>query len=531
MNPHDLPSVGATLVSKYRLTRELGRGGMGAVFEAEHLRLGQKVAIKVVLPEVAKQPELAYRFEHEGRAAAKLRGRHTVRVLDVDTTPEGLPFMVMELLEGHSLRDELKRRGPLPIEDAVRYVREACEGIDEAHQAGIIHRDLKPANLFLSLEGGRSVVKVVDFGIAKAHDDSDQDYRTATNVPLGTYKYMSPEQARSARSVDARTDVWSLGVVLYQLLTGQTPFDGDGAFGVMLAIATQAPPPLRSWRPDVPEELAALIERALCKDVAGRPQTARAFAQELAPFEGARGSLLPHASMGGSSGGSWVPGAPFSAAAGTPAMGLTPPPPGSAGPGPAWAPSPSDMPASQQVSNESITSASKNHVVPIKAGVGRGPASPWLVRLALVLLVGVGALTGLVAVRPPSPEVAPLTPNALSERAPASLAPAAPTAPTAPMAADTAEAAKVPAPSSPAASAAPTPVLAPVDDPPSAASHAGAEGGAKATSGAASARAGAKPPAGKATPGKAAGEAAPRPAASAAKPAEKKERTDIDRFD
>jgi eukaryotic-like serine/threonine-protein kinase len=278
------PSVGDTLAGKYQLTRELGRGSMGAVFEATHLRLSQRVAVKVMLPWVIERPELAYRFEQEARAAAQLRGPHTVRVLDVDTSPEGLPFLVMEHLAGRCLRQESEQRGPLPVEEAVRYVLEACEGMCEAHAAGIVHRDLKPSNLFVSEEGGRRVVKVLDFGVAKAFGDTNASFRTATNAHLGTYRYMSPEQARSARSVDGRSDVWSLGVVLYELLAGFAPFKGEGAVGTLVAIATQAPPPLLERRPDVPAALVAVIERALCKDAGGRYQTMRDFADALAPF-------------------------------------------------------------------------------------------------------------------------------------------------------------------------------------------------------------------------------------------------------
>jgi eukaryotic-like serine/threonine-protein kinase len=329
MNPNQLPSVGDTLAEKYQLTRLLGQGGMGAVFEAIHRRLGTKVAIKVVLPEVARRPELAYRFEQEARAAAKLQGRHAVRVLDVDTTPEGVPFMVMELLNGHSLRDELRQRGPLPIEDAVRYLREACEGVDEAHRAGIIHRDLKPANLFLSVEGEGWVVKVVDFGIAKTSDADAAGYRTATDAALGTYHYMSPEQARSPRSVDARTDVWSLGVVLYQLLSGRLPFQGDSAFGVMYALATQKVPSLGDARADAPEALVAIVERALCKDAEGRYQTVRELSDALAPFDTAYQQLSSRSPISGARAPSSRLPAPSakSPPLSSPAVGATPPSP------------------------------------------------------------------------------------------------------------------------------------------------------------------------------------------------------------
>jgi eukaryotic-like serine/threonine-protein kinase len=287
-----LPSLGTTLAGKYRLERKLGQGGMGAVYEATHLRLGQRVAIKMVLPEVAKRPELAYRFDREARAAAALRGRHTARVFDVDTSPEGLPYLVMEYLEGHSLGDELKRRGPLPVDEAVRYLREACEGVDEAHRAGIIHRDLKPANLFLSTEEQGRIVKVVDFGIAKIRDAGNADHHTATGAAIGTYAFMSPEHARSPRSVDARSDVWSLGVVLYQLLSDELPFQGESVINLLYAIMAQAPPSLRAARADVPEALAALIERALCKEPEGRVQTVRELSDALAPFERASASRI-----------------------------------------------------------------------------------------------------------------------------------------------------------------------------------------------------------------------------------------------
>jgi eukaryotic-like serine/threonine-protein kinase len=397
---------------------------MGVVFEATHLKLGHRVAIKIVLPEVARRPQLAHRFEYEGRAAARLSGRHTARVSDVDETPEGLPFLVMEFLEGHSLRDELKRRGPLPVADAVRYVREACEGVEEAHRAGVIHRDLKPANLFLSVEGRRRVVKVLDFGIAKAAGPSEGGAQTATDAPLGTYKYMSPEQANSPRSVDARTDVWSLGVVLYQLLTGKAPFDGEGPLAVVYAIATQDLPPLRHVRPDAPAELVAVLERALCKNLAGRYASARAFSDDLAPFDLAPLSLSPGSQPSSTPPAGSERPVPPSGLAFTPAQGLTP---GlllesiesattQVPPRPELGPSLDDAP------NDSvITAGTKSHVIPITPGSptarrprGR-PLWPLAGCFALALVGG-----GLVVLRDAQVrvEASSLTPAARSERVP-----------------------------------------------------------------------------------------------------------------
>jgi eukaryotic-like serine/threonine-protein kinase len=283
-----VPSHGDILDGKYRLTRELGRGGMGVVYEAIRLQSGQKVAIKIALANESTETCIDYlcRFLQEMRVARMLRGAHHARLLDDGLTNDHQVYMVMELLKGLNLRDELARRGTLPIIEAVRYVREACAGMREAHRKGIIHRDLKPSNLFLSVEGDKRVIKVIDFGIAKILTKAKIDVScTATNARLGTCKYMSPEQAESPRSVDARTDIWSLGVVLYELLSGKAPFVGEGAVGTSYAIATQAPPPLRNSRPDVPAGLAAVIERALCKDVAGRYQTIHDFSKALAPFE------------------------------------------------------------------------------------------------------------------------------------------------------------------------------------------------------------------------------------------------------
>ena len=223
-----LPTIGTIVGQKYRIESVIGEGGMGVVFAATHEKLGQAVAIKMLLPEYARHPELVARFGREARASAQLRHRNSARVIDVDETTTGIPYMVMERLHGHDLETELEARGKLEIAEAVQYVVEACAAMTEAHQRGIVHRDLKPSNLFLSTEADGSVcVKVLDFGISKVQ--SEEGRITSTQHQMGTPLYMSPEQVRSAKSVDARTDVWSLGVILYELLTGDTPFKGSTA--------------------------------------------------------------------------------------------------------------------------------------------------------------------------------------------------------------------------------------------------------------------------------------------------------------
>jgi eukaryotic-like serine/threonine-protein kinase len=286
MNADDRPSIGDTMAGRYRLTRLLRQDGLSTAYKATRLRSGQEVAIKV-LPSLAAGREPPDSFVREVRAIARLRGRHVMSVFDTGISPEGRPYLVTEPHEGHCLRGELTRRAPLSVENAVRYVREACEGLAEAHRAGVVHRDVKPANLFLCTgPEGRPVVKVFNFDLAKVPGVADSHPKDGEGLTLlGTPYYLSPEQAKSPRSVDACSDIWSLGVVLYQLLSGKMPFQGEGTLGVVYAIATQAPPPLRAARPDVPEALVAVIERALCKELESRYQTVRKFADALAPFE------------------------------------------------------------------------------------------------------------------------------------------------------------------------------------------------------------------------------------------------------
>lgn len=285
--PPDAPiQPGDVIAEKYRVTSVVATGGMGMVFEAVHLQLGHQVAIKVLLPsELTQDNSAVARFLREARAAANLQSEHVVRIHDVGTLPSQLPFMVMELLRGEDLRALVRREGPLPVTDVVRYVLQACDAIDEAHANGIVHRDLKPSNLFLTVRrDGSGSVKVLDFGISKAQPGVPGGTLelTTSSVMMGSPLYMSPEQIRDARAVDGRTDIWALGIILYQLLAGRPPFTGDSLPAVCASIA--ADPPLPLTRPDVPLELVAIIEKCLAKRPEHRFQTVGELVQCLAPL-------------------------------------------------------------------------------------------------------------------------------------------------------------------------------------------------------------------------------------------------------
>ena len=278
-------------VDRYAIVRLLGKGGMGAVYEARHLRLGRRVAIKFLLPELAAKPELLRRFENEAVAAGGLEHPNLVAVIDLGRAAEGSPgspYLVMEFLQGEDCARLLRRVGPLPVTRAVNIVLQACRGVAVAHDAGVVHRDLKPENLFVTDAGdGCDQVKVLDFGIAKLRPIEGQA-STRTGSTFGTTHYMSPEQARGASEVDARADVWSLGVVLYELLAGRRPFDGEQPLNIVHQILNAAPPPLDTLRPGLPRGLVAALDKALRKDAAERCPSVRAFAAARRSGSGGR---------------------------------------------------------------------------------------------------------------------------------------------------------------------------------------------------------------------------------------------------
>ena len=263
---------------------------MGVVVAATHLDLEQKVALKFLLPSSLSDPALVERFLREARASVRLRSPHVARTLDTGRLEGGSPFIVMEFLEGRDLSAELDARAAaLSLEDAATYVLHACDALAEAHAAGIVHRDLKPANLFLSRgHDGRAHIKVLDFGISKVLHATDgggrQGALTTTDAVFGSPAYMSPEQMRASKDVDARTDIWSIGVVLYELLTRRLPFEASTALELGLKASQDEPLRPTALRPDLPHALERVVLRCLEKEPSKRFQDVGELAAALAPF-------------------------------------------------------------------------------------------------------------------------------------------------------------------------------------------------------------------------------------------------------
>jgi serine/threonine protein kinase len=279
------------LVGKYRVVETIGVGGMGVVVAAEHLTLGVRVAIKLLLPKLLSNKPLTERFLREARTALRISSEHVARVMDVDKLPSGLPFMVMEYLEGEDLGFLVQSGRRFSVEEAIHYLVQGAEALAQAHHLGIVHRDIKPANLFLVERGEHpGVVKVLDFGISKILDDVEGDAPlalTKTTTVLGSGLYMSPEQMRSAKNVDHRTDIYALGICLYELYTGTQPYTADSFAELAVRVSTEPPDPLRRHRPDVPEELARTIERAYARSPQDRFQTVAELVSALGPFAAA----------------------------------------------------------------------------------------------------------------------------------------------------------------------------------------------------------------------------------------------------
>jgi serine/threonine-protein kinase len=291
--------IGETIDGRYRCLRVLGQGGMGAVYEAEHTGTGRRVAVKVINSDMARKTEMVLRFHREARVAGSIETPHIVQVLDTGTdNATGTVYMVMEFLRGEDIQQLVRRVGKLPPLLALRLIGQACVGLSKAHAAAVIHRDIKPANLFLSMpDGGPVTVKVVDFGIAKIMVDiggDDEHALTRTGGLLGSPLYMSPEQAMGRKNLDQRADVWSLGVVLYEALSGRVPHLADSLGALIMAICSQPVPPLQGVAPWVPAEIAAIVHGALTPDLDRRYPNMTAFLEAIQSLT--RGSLSVDAS-------------------------------------------------------------------------------------------------------------------------------------------------------------------------------------------------------------------------------------------
>ena len=279
--------LGQLLSGTYEIVRVIGEGGMGRVYEARHTRLANKrFAIKMLHLELARQAEVVTRFQREAEAASVLTHPNVVGVFDVNTAPDGRPYIVAELLEGEQFGEHLDRRGKLTVAEAIPVVRAVCTALTLAHENGIIHRDVKPENVFLL--GGAGGVKVLDFGISKISEQSQN--LTKTGMVMGTPDYMAPEQARGDR-VDARADVYAVGAILYRALTGRKPFEGLDPMATLTAALVQEPPRPSSLEPSIPIALEMVIQHAMAKDPRERFQTMKELEQALAPFDPGTGIL------------------------------------------------------------------------------------------------------------------------------------------------------------------------------------------------------------------------------------------------
>ena len=282
-----LPGIGTLLDGKYRIEKVIGKGGMGIVYAAHHELLGERVALKLLLEEVARKPEAIARFLNEARSAAKIKNDHVARVMDVGTLDKGgVAFIALEYLEGRDLAQLLGERGRLAPSEATDYVLQALEAVAAAHALGIIHRDLKPANLFLAQQAGDDVIKVLDFGISKVLEDLHAQVTPLTSAEtlLGTPFYSPPEQLRNARTVDTRADIWAVGVILYELVTGVLPFNGELMGEIFTAILEQTPIPPSVRCPDLPPGLDWVILKCLAKSPDQRYANVGELAADLAQF-------------------------------------------------------------------------------------------------------------------------------------------------------------------------------------------------------------------------------------------------------
>lgn len=279
--------TGTVLDNKYELVRLLGEGGMGTVYEAKHLLIGRRLAVKFLHAQYVTSKEVVTRFQREAQAAAAIGHENIIEVTDMGTTAEGAPYIVMEFLDGQDVREALSQNGPIPPNRACHIMVQALSALQAAHDAGIIHRDLKPENIYLINKPGRpDYVKLLDFGISKFRSLESEGAKglTQTGTVLGTPYYMSPEQARGDQDLSSRSDIYAMGVILYQMLTGQLPFDAPNYNALLIKILTEDPPPPGELNPDIPEDLVQTIQTAMARDQADRYADSMEFRERLLPY-------------------------------------------------------------------------------------------------------------------------------------------------------------------------------------------------------------------------------------------------------
>ena len=421
------PKLGMILQDRYRIIRQLGEGGMGAVYEGEHLLIKKRVAIKCLHAQYAQNPEVVARFHREALAATSIGHQNIIEVTDLGRFPDGSVFMVLEYLQGRDFARLIDDEGPQPLGRVVRIVSQICDALIAAHAKEIVHRDLKPENVFLVRRGDDpDFVKLLDFGISKMKSSGDDPgaNMTRTGMALGTPYYMAPEQAQGRKDVDHRADIYALGVILFRALTGQHPFEHDSYPMLVLKICTEPPPPLRRYRPDLPAEVEQIAARMLAKTPEERFQNCAAVKAALKPYEGfsevpivnevARNDALPLASIAGYAATGYADSSP-GASLGAPA------PQRAATPGSARTPQPASDPGTPLATQTvvGIPGASK---LPLYLGIG-------VVVLLAVAGVGVAASGALSSAVGPAPATPVLVPPTVPPVAAQPLAPIVPTAP------------------------------------------------------------------------------------------------------
>ncbi|MEM9188330.1 MAG: protein kinase [Myxococcota bacterium] len=297
------PLVGRVVQERYKIVRKIGEGGMGSVYEGEHLLIKRRVAIKCLHAQFATNAEIVARFQNEAMAANSIQHKNIIEVTDMGRFEDGTVYMVLEFLDGKELADILKSEGPQPLGRVVKIMMQVCDALDAAHSKGIVHRDLKPENIFIIHRSGtEDFVKVLDFGIAKILEGANKGM-TRTGTTLGTPYYMAPEQAQARRDLDGRADIYSMGVILFHALTGQHPFEDESYPMLVVKICTEPPPPLQNYRPDIAPEFAAIVANMLAKEPSQRYRDCMAVKQALAPFANeygapvVRDSALPTAKI------------------------------------------------------------------------------------------------------------------------------------------------------------------------------------------------------------------------------------------